>query len=110
MIVVRNGNQSTWTIQKLTLVTLTGFVIIICLGSRHPFISPNHIPFFETCLNPFAPFKRLDIERADLIIVASFMVLLIINFYTLLSTILLYAWLRRKQMEVRNGLNFVSKV
>ena len=109
MIVVRNGNQSAWTIQKLTLVTLTGFVIFISLGSRLPFISPNHMPFFEACLNPSAPFTRLEFERADLIFVASFMVLLIINFYTLLSTILLYAWLRRKQMEVRNGLNFVSE-
>ena len=109
MLVVRNGNQNTWTTQKLTLVTLTGFSFLICLGIRLPFISPQHMPFFDACLNPWAPFKKLEIERADLIFVASFMILLTFNIYTLLSIILLYAWLRRKQMEVRNGLNFVSE-
>ena len=101
IVVICNGISQRWSKKNLTCVTMVGFGLAACLSSRLPFINPDHLQFYQTCINPNIPFDRKKVGEADLIFTVCVLLILVFHLLALLMTIILFAWLLNKECQLR---------
>ena len=111
MIVVCNGIHQPWSVQKLISVVFVGFVAVICINCRLPFISPTVISEYRCCMDPDAPYRltRVFVE-ADVAWSIGNSTAVLFQLFALLASLILVLWLIKKGREVRSNAGIQRRV